>query len=575
MKRMTLTIKDGKLARMQEHKERLATAKPNSIAVKRPDLLEEWDWEKNDELGLDPYTIAYGSGKTKVWWLCLKHKHSYDMTPNNRTSKKSVGCPYCSGRRVLVGYNDFATIHPDLANEWDYERNSSNPTEYTACSSAKVWWVCPSFGHSYEAMISNRVSINSGCSICAGKVILEGFNDLATTNPKCIDDWDYELNNLTPQEVSHASGKKVWWKCHEGHDSYLQTVSKHTAGRGCPKCAIESIRNKNRKGALGNKTTRNKNRNGALGNKTTHKQQVVYSNSLSYKYPKLAEEWHPVKNGNLTPVDVAGQSHMKVWWLGKCGHEWEAVIKNRVRENAGCPECSKWLHTSFPEQAIYFYVSKQFDIVINNEKPKLDGFGRFSLDVYVPSIKTAIEYDGQRWHSAKQAQDRDARKDDACLKAGITLFRIREPGCPDYKGCSANLIVREHATTFESLDNAIVSLLLKLGVTQESIDVDTFRDEIAINELMRRERTKNSIATLYPDVAAQWDYEKNGNNKPWMYTPSSKLRAWWMCPKGHGYQMRISHRCNGHGCSTCWNEKRKSQSTTTPAQGQMTLELSA
>ena len=50
-------------------------------------------------------------------------------------------------------------------------------------------------------------------------------------------------------------------------------------------------------------------------------------------------EWHPIKNGHLKPTDVTMGSGKKVWWLGKCGHEWEAFISNR-NKGRGCPYCS-------------------------------------------------------------------------------------------------------------------------------------------------------------------------------------------------------------------------------------------
>lgn len=59
--------------------------------------------------------------------------------------------------------------------------------------------------------------------------------------------------------------------------------------------------------------------------------------SLATMNPTLASEWHPTKN-DLTPRDVVSNSHKKVWWLCKCGCEWEADISNRNR-GTGCPRC--------------------------------------------------------------------------------------------------------------------------------------------------------------------------------------------------------------------------------------------
>ena len=67
---------------------------------------------------------------------------------------------------------------------------------------------------------------------------------------------------------------------------------------------------------------------------------------LSEKYnlaivnPKLAKQWHPSKNGAVTPFDIAPNSHDKAWWVCDKGHEWNTQISNRTRGTA-CPYCSR------------------------------------------------------------------------------------------------------------------------------------------------------------------------------------------------------------------------------------------
>eukprot|EP00128_Syssomonas_multiformis_P001251 Colp12_sorted_trinity150504_noHs@769 len=67
--------------------------------------------------------------------------------------------------------------------------------------------------------------------------------------------------------------------------------------------------------------------------------RVTSTNNLLAKYPSIAAEWHPTKNGDLTPKDVAGASHRKVWWQCKEGHEWEAFVRNRSGHMKGCRQC--------------------------------------------------------------------------------------------------------------------------------------------------------------------------------------------------------------------------------------------
>ena len=84
----------------------------NRLSVRRPELVPEWS-EKN--LPLTPDDVTYGSRK-KVWWKCPKG-HEYQASIASRSGFNKTGCPYCSGNRVLAGFNDLATRFPDVAAE--------------------------------------------------------------------------------------------------------------------------------------------------------------------------------------------------------------------------------------------------------------------------------------------------------------------------------------------------------------------------------------------------------------------------------------------------------------------------
>ena len=71
--------------------------------------------------------------------------------------------------------------------------------------------------------------------------------------------------------------------------------------------------------------------------------------NFKVKHPKVAEEWHPTKNGELTPSEVPPGSGKKVWWQCKKSkrHEWEAMISNRTKPNGtGCPKCRYLKHAA-------------------------------------------------------------------------------------------------------------------------------------------------------------------------------------------------------------------------------------
>ena len=80
---------------------------------------------------------------------------------------KGNGCPYCADRKILSGYNDFATKRPDLMEEWVYEKNNHiDPNKIGRGSGEKAWWKCKNCGSEWTTSISNRV-MGRGCPKCA------------------------------------------------------------------------------------------------------------------------------------------------------------------------------------------------------------------------------------------------------------------------------------------------------------------------------------------------------------------------------------------------------------------------
>ena len=330
-------------------------------------LMSEWDWEKNSELGLFPDKLAYKSNK-KVWWKCNKG-HSWDDEVYHRTDGR--GCPYCSNRRVLVGYNDLESQFPELIKEWDFVKNNDfKPNEITYRSSKRAFWNCSTCGHSWDTKIQERTE-GSGCPICAGKKRAKARHDTilkkkgGIKDPLLLKEWDYKENgDLTPEQVTEGSGKYVHWVCSKcGHKWLAKILNRTLNKRGCPLCANLVV--------------------------------VKGKNDLATTHPHLAAEWHPTKNGELTPYKVTYGKGKKVWWQCPFGHEYEATILHRS-SGTNCPVCNSGRQTSFAEQAFYYYIKKIYPDAINRYTDIFDN--RMELDIYIPSRHIAIEYDGVYWH---------------------------------------------------------------------------------------------------------------------------------------------------------------------------------
>jgi len=110
--------------------------------------------------GWDPRTVSKGN-RSKKQWKCKKG-HIFQSTPNTLTSRSTEGCPYCAGSKVLEGFNDLHTTHPDFADQaygW-------SPKLFSAGSTSKLKWICPS-GHTWTTSINSRTSNCTGCPTCA------------------------------------------------------------------------------------------------------------------------------------------------------------------------------------------------------------------------------------------------------------------------------------------------------------------------------------------------------------------------------------------------------------------------
>jgi len=139
--------------------------KCKSLAHNYPELLKFWDYKKNRKF--DPAKIAKHSNK-KVWWRCdVARDHKWQATPDSMTHRKNA-CQFCFGKKASSTSN-LLLAAPELAKEWDYQKNDNlRPEHVTKGSKRKVWWKC-SQGHSYQANVNNRSSNGAGCKLCSNQ----------------------------------------------------------------------------------------------------------------------------------------------------------------------------------------------------------------------------------------------------------------------------------------------------------------------------------------------------------------------------------------------------------------------
>jgi len=220
-----------------------------------------------------------------------------------------TGCPYCKGKKAYPGENDLASQHPDLASQWHPTKNRNRtPADVTVGSHYKAWWICEK-GHEWQAVVKSRVIGGTGCPVCTNRVLIPGENDLATTHPELARQWHPDRNGgLTPRDIVAGARRKVWWRCDRDHEWQATVLSRAYGGAGCPVCAGKAV--------------------------------IPGENDLASQFPAIASQWHPTKNGSLSPEGVTPYSNRKVWWRCSLGHEYTAAVSARTMNGSDCPYCA-------------------------------------------------------------------------------------------------------------------------------------------------------------------------------------------------------------------------------------------
>ena len=303
-------------------------------------------------------------------------------------------------------------------------------------------------------------------------------------------------------------------------------------GRGCPCCA----------------------------NKTA----VQGINDLETVRPELAKEWHPTANGTLTPQQVTIGSGKKVWWRCPYGHEYQASILHRGH-GTNCPVCNSGRQTSFAEQALFYYIRQVYPDAVSRCSDILPG--RMELDIYIPSIQLAIEYDGSYWHRNKQKAESEKYRQ--CKEKGIKLIRIKEEMGDEIPLTADTVYHMENLENRKVLEQLIRHVLDRLDPSSNfltrkkpwhvhsDVAVDLCKDQFKIMESARSPKEK-SLSVVRPDLAQEWHPSKNENLTPDMVTAGSDVRVWWKCRTcGYEWQTSVSHRVNGTGCNRCYREKNR------------------
>ena len=477
-----------------------------------------------------------------------------------------------------------AEARPDLAKEWNYEKNGDlKPEDVSYKSNKKVWWIYhydvpddypverlrgKHFKFEWRAFVNNRNrgKHSNGCPFLNGEMVWKGYNDLETVNPELAVQWHPTKNGeLKPTQVTANSNKKVWWlysyddqKTGKHFDfEWKAIISSRNKGNGCPFLIGQAVWNG--------------------------------FNDLQTSNPELAKQWHPTKNVCLKPTQVTANTGKKAWWLlsydvpmdypiehlrGKhFNFEWQAVVSSR-NSGIGCPylngqavcEGFNDLRTVNPELAKQWHPTKNGDLkptqVTTNSTKRV--WWMYSYD----DPNTGKHFDFE-W----QASIGDRNKNKGCpYLSGQAVWE----GFNDLKTVNPYLAKLWHPTKNGKLKPTQVTINSTKQVwwmypyddpkTGKHFDFE-WQSSIATQNASKRYcpylsnqaiwKGFNDLQTTNPRLASQWHPTKNGDLKPEQVVSGSGRRVWWLLqyddPKTRKHfdfewQASIHNRTKGANC---------------------------
>ena len=196
--------------------------------------------------------------------------------------------------------------------------------------------------------------------------------------------------------------------------------------------------------------------------------------------------------------------------------------------------------TSFFEQALFYYVVQFFQDAIN----RAIVFDNIEADIYIPSKKCAVEYDGFYWHRNKE--QRDNEKNRLLNENGITIIRVRDVGLPILQSFRGITIFHKTKSTdlnafhiYEIVQQVLIFLsdqcddpIIKKQIAQFELTHAKFLEDCPdINSFLHRDSIPDSISQYYG--IEYWDYNKNKRLNPNNISISYSQPVFFTCKEGN------------------------------------------
>ena len=338
------------------------------------------------------------------------------------------------------------------------------------------------------------------------------YNNLLVVNPTLAQEWNYEKNgSLTPEHVAAHGNQNVWWKCKEKGHEYLAQPNNRSNGKGCPYCA---------------------------------NQKICIDNCLETLNPAVAKSWHPTKNGKLTPRDVGVGASKKSWWkCFACNSDWEAKIADR-NLGRGCPYCSG--HS----------INEKTCLATKN--PKLSKEWDFEKNKDLTPDKVTSRNPRKVWWECDKKHSWEATIADR-----VGSKNVKGTNCPfccnkkiDDNNC---LSITNPKLTKEwnykknnsiTPDNIGANNYKKVWWLCPSCKYEWMARIVDRNHGVYKCKRCNSVATKFPELIKEWDFEKNKID-PFFTAYGANIFAYWKCKNNHCWRTKVSARTSRERATNC------------------------
>jgi hypothetical protein len=418
---------------------------------------------------------------------------------------------------------------PEIARSLDRKRSGGiDPRDVPFGSSKPLWWRClKAPDHCWQAAPATRMA-GSGCPFCAGKRA-SSTNRLSTAAPLVAAQWHPTKNGtLTPDDVTRGSDRRVWWRCPKGPDhEWEATIGTRTRDPRalCPFC---------------------------LG------RRVSITQCLATRFPEIAAEWHPKKNGSLTPRDAMPASSKSIWWRCRANprHIWQARVSSRTNGH-GCPACGgqrPGYHGSLAARAPA--LAKSFHPTKNGGLTPVD-VKRWSTK---PVSWRCPKGPDHEWQAPPSSRYESRLGCPFCANKRVSVtnsLATRYPAVALEWHPTLNGELTPRDVVFASWKR--VWFQCSAGHAWEAkILHRTQRGQGCPFCANKRVSATNSLAACYPAIAFQWHPTLNGELTPHDVVSGSRTQAWFQCSSGHVWKSRIYTRTGrGSGCPHCYTRKHK------------------